>query len=297
MKQVIQKILFGILCLLFTLLGCISLGALGEDYTRFANLLNHLLNKTLIIICVYAAIKLPLIMLLKSTLINSFCALLSWKAIVKPNYLKELFTFRRKEVYYMQRKSLNYEIKKLIPLFNKNVGLENKINFCMNPVSILISIISCIKEYWIYAMDTIANNLETCFNKFKKTDSININISPSLLRFSKGIVVIICELLMLLLKFAQPIANLPYWVLHFIAITAPDFLANLFNVHGNTTVKNSVAVSPNTPNNLNVLVNYHPNQILAKQYSHHKQNTVSLPRNKNSKYIKEQLEDLEDLFS
>lgn len=293
MKKIVQKIFLSIFCLLFAALGVVSLGALGEDYVNFANILNHLLNKTLIIVFVYTAIKLPLIVLLKSTLISSCCALLSWKGIIKPDYLKELFSFHRKEVYYIQRKSLVYEVKKLIPLLNKNIGVESKISFCMNPASITISIINCVKEYLVCNIDLLSNHITSYFHKqdIDTTGSLNTTVSPKFFRFLKGFVVIICELSTLLLKFIQPIANIPYWLLYFIAITLPDFISGVF--YSTATAPHSASTAVDTTNNLNISTNHTSRHRLSKQYINH-----DVTSNRNSKYIKEQLEDtvVEDMF-
>lgn len=295
MKKIVQKVFLSIFCLLFATISLVSLGALGEDYVNFANILNHLLNKTLIIVFVYTAIKLPLIILLKSTLISSCCALLSWKAIIKPDYLKELFSFHRKEVYYIQIKSLAYEVKKLIPLFNKNVGVENKIRFCMNPASIAIAIINCVKEYLVCNIDLLSNHITSYFRKQNIIDTteqhLSTVISPKFSRFLKGFVVIICELSTLPLKFIQPIANIPYWLLYFVAITLPDFISDIF--YSSTIAHNNASAAANIANNLNILTAPSSNIKPLKQHINHVSKS-----NRNSKYIKEQLEDTpeDDIF-
>lgn len=283
MKKFIQKIFLSTLLLLFVLFGAISLGAIGEDYFSTASILNYILNKTLVIVLAYIAIKLPLVVLFKSALINSCCALLSWKAIINPSYLKELFTLRRKEVYYTQRKSLNYEIRKLIPVLNKNTSSEHKIRFCMNPVSIAISLINCCREYWIYMFDSLTSAvyLRTQENDTKNffhniIAPVNTNVSPRIFRYAKGIAVIACELATMLLKFIEPIANIPYLIIYFVSITAPDYICGMFITTNNSALAVDNGSSTHTSGN-------HNNSMMR-----------GVVTRTNSRYIKEHLEETED---
>jgi len=285
MIKLIHKTFFTIPLLVFLLIAAISVFALGEDFTITADELNSTLNKPMALLLLYIAIKFHAGFLIKAALINSFGTLISWKAIAKPAIVKELFSFQRKDVYFVYSKSLTYEIKKLIPICNKNIGLENKIRFCMNPISIAISIISCFTELWLYEVDHAANAISKRLHKSKSstdsewnTSSSNAYVSVGFCRFLKGTVVIISELSVSFLKIIKPIADIPYWVIYFISIVMPDYIAYLLFSNKHEKPENNVLQAG-----------------LHTGYNQQTQNihgySSASAQNKNSKYIQDQLID------
>lgn len=220
-----QKALF--LFMLIAIATIIIFGALTEDFEKSANIVNHAIGSSLIVFFSYVALKLPVVILIKLAFINSYIFLLSWKYLKQTKFFQDLFTLKRKEVYYMQRKTLSYELKKNIPLCNKNISLESKIKFILNPTSILISLVNCFKEYWLCIINDVSfeilKNNKTLYIDFSHRYSSNLMKSPEISRYLKGIVVIICELILLPLKFLQPIIDLPFWFIYFIFIVAPDY--------------------------------------------------------------------------
>jgi len=272
MTKIIQKFSLTVLSVVFMLFCIISIGALGEDYIGVANSLNHILSKTLAITLIYIAIKLPLVALIKSAMINCCFALLSWKEVVKPGYLRELLTFSRQEVLQIHYQSVTNEIQSLIPLLNNNIHLEDKIRFCMNPASVTIAIICSVKEYWIYSIDSLAETVATSIShvtaqSHNSNSTLKLtNLNSVVCRILKGTMVIICELLILPLKFIQPMAGFGYWLMHFLAIVLPDAITDMF------LKKNA----PNTKKHFS--------------YSLFSPHTTNSNTNKNSKYIREQLQ-------
>lgn len=209
----------------------VIIGAVSEDINYFANIVNGFLSSSLIMLLSYVALKLPFIILIKLVFINSYFSLLSWKYLKQTRLFQDLFLFKRQEVYYIQKRNIGYDLKKLIPLLNKNVSIENKIKFVINPLSVVISLVNCIKDCLIFVINDIALELlkrkQMFYMSFNKINSGALIKSPLYIRLIKGVILIICELALLPLKFIQPIIDLPFWIVYFMFVVAPDYFDSL----------------------------------------------------------------------
>jgi len=79
---VIKRSIFAIIALCSMLIALIGLGSIIEENQAITNLLAHFIGKTLIIIFAFFAAKIPLLYLIKGTVISGSISTVMWREII-----------------------------------------------------------------------------------------------------------------------------------------------------------------------------------------------------------------------
>jgi len=200
--------------LCFTIIALIGFGALAEDNHTTAIMLAHFAAKSLIAVFAFFAAKIPLLALIKWTTISSWFSALLWRETINPESIKSLFTFSTDAAYLNKQLRFKDIALPIINLYCTSV--ENRIKFSTNPFTIVIAIIKTIKNFCIFIID------------YLPPKSTIMTPSFAIYRALKGMIILVCELMAILLALIEPLASIPYYLLYFIAITIPDCVMWLF---------------------------------------------------------------------
>lgn len=211
---IIRTSILTIVALLFTIVALIGLGALAEDSQTMSAVLAHFTAKSLIALFAFFAAKMPLLVLAKWTAINGSFSALLWRETIKPESIKSLFTFSTDAAYFNKRMSFSEVFRPIMNLYRTSV--ENRIKYFTNPFTMIISLIKTAENFCLFVVDRLPPRSTYGMASFP------------LYRAIKGAIILICELPAMLLALIGPIANIPYYLLHFFAITLPDFVMWLF---------------------------------------------------------------------
>lgn len=208
--------------LFFALLALMGVGAIAEEHYLIAiQILGVLLGHSLFAVVSYLAFHFSPTAVFNFTIVNGCIAALSWDEIKHPGEVTSLFSFTKQDVCFHNKKSFG-ETLKLLPVCNESILLEDKIRFCLNPVSLAISLLGFIEEMVVYLVNSIPQRAAS-------EHSYPYNASHAIYRWIKGVVSIACELIIIPLKFIEPAGNVFYNTLHLFIITLPDYFKSIVN--------------------------------------------------------------------
>lgn len=245
---IFRTAILSVVALCFTIVALIGLGALAEDHHTTAAMLAHFIGKSLIAVFAFFAAKIPLLVLIKWTTINGWFSALLWRETLKPESIKSLFTFST-EAAYLNKKFRTADIFR--PVLNLYcTSIENRIKFFSNPFTIVIALIQTIENFCIFVVDHLPPQVEIMTPSF------------AIYRALKGIIILVCELSAILLALIAPLANIPYYFLHFTAITIPDAVMWLFFEFKSETVTSTATQQSSNIIALNTTTTRYINQKL-----------------------------------
>lgn len=229
---IIRTSILTIVALFFTIVALISLGALAEDSQTMSAVLAHFAAKSLIALFAFFAAKMPLLVLVKWTAINGSFSALLWRETIKPESIKSLFTFSTDAAYFNKKLSFMEVFRPMMNLYKTSI--ENRIKYFTNPFTMIISVIKTAENFCLFVVDHLPPRSTYGMSSFP------------LYRMIKGLIILICELPAILLALIGPIANIPYYLLHFFAITLPDWVMWLFFEFKLEKTSMSAAKQPST---------------------------------------------------
>ena len=247
---IFRTAILSVVALLFTVIALIGLGALAEDGHATSVMLAHFAAKSLIAVFAFFAAKIPLLTLLKWTTINGWFSALLWRETINPESIKSLFTFSTEVAYFSRKFTLAKILRPVTNLYRTSA--ENRIKFFTNPFTLIIAAIKTIENFCIFIINSLPPRSEYGMPSF------------SIYRALKGIIVLVCELPAIFLALIAPIANIPYYLLHFIAITIPDWVMWLFFEFKTEKVSehHDVTQHPSTANTIAINTTKYINQKL-----------------------------------